>query len=165
MYRLFLFLFVVASFTACRKADEKPLVQPTPTNLLTRSQWREVGHTFGSFITNRKSFTGGNVYDQQPACRHDDFLRFNANQTVVFDEGASLCYSTDPQQKTDSWNLSNNYGYTQLIANLPHTNNGFVGQPTLYTIVELSETTLTVRSQRSNLQGGPTVEEVCYQAF
>jgi hypothetical protein len=165
MYRFFLSVFLVAFCTACRKADEKPLMQPTTTDLLTRSQWREVGHTFGSFGTNRNSFTGGNMYDQQPTCRRDDFLRFNANQTVVFDEGASRCNSTDPQQKTDAWSLVNNYGYDQLLANLPHTNNGYVGQPTLYTIVELSETTLTVSSQRSNLQGGPTVEEVCYQAF
>lgn len=165
MYRPFLLLFVVACLPACRKADEKPAIQPTPTELLTRSQWREVGHTFGSFITNRKSFTGGNVYDQQPACRRDDFLRFNANQTFVFDEGASRCTSTDPQQKTDAWTLRNNNGYYELLTNLPYTNNGFVGQPTVYNIVELSETTLTVSSQRSNLQGGPTVEEVCYQAF
>ena len=125
-----LFLFVIASLPACKKTDENPLIQPTRKDLLIRSQWREVGHTLGQFRNTPKSFTGGDVYDSQPACRHDDFLRFNADGTFVSDEGASRCAITDPQQKNDVWSLPGNTGGTQLVAALPHAWPGQpVGQP------------------------------------
>lgn len=156
---LFLFLFVVASLSACKKTEETPVIQPTQKDLLTRSQWREVGHTMDHFGTNRKKFTGGNVYDSRPACRRDHFLSFHADYTFVVDEGATRCTSTAPQQIIDTWSLPGTSG-TSLAAPLPYV----FAPGTLYTILELSETTLTVSYSWSDYQYS-WVEEICYEAF
>lgn len=156
------FLATVGLLLSCKKETETPVASPSNVDLLTRRPWREVGHTLTPFSSNQKVFIGGNVFDGRPTCWHDDFLRFERNNTLLVDEGTTTCTPGDPQQRVDTWNFRPGSIDSQLVAALPHPFTG--GQSNLYDIVELSESTLTVR-QRQSSSGYQQVEEICYTAL
>jgi hypothetical protein len=146
----------------CKKEPATPIVPPSKMDLLTRRPWREVGHTVSSpFGTNRKAFTGGNVYDGRPACWHDDFLQFKPDYSLLLDEGAMTCAPGDPQQRVDRWSFRPGSNESQLIMAFARP---FSPYSDVYDIVELSETTLTIKQAQSSIQG-QVVEEICYSAI
>lgn len=98
IYNLLLAGMAMACFSSCTE-DE------TTTELLTKGKWVMTAFTvdpavdwFGSQVTN--------IYSQLDACVKDDFTIFKTDGTVLYDEGPSKCYGTDPQTRTAKWVLN-----------------------------------------------------------
>jgi hypothetical protein len=88
-------------WSACSKHNSSS----TPTNmtLMTQAIWK--------YDTSGFDITGDNKIDYpdtvvQP-CFKDNTYQFNKDSTVVVDEGAIKCNSSDPQTATFAWSISN----------------------------------------------------------
>ncbi len=104
-------------FSACKKDKDDP--QPSKTQMLTAKNWKLTSVTMN----------GADQYGSIPACTKDDLAKYNTDNTVTYDEGATKCDPDDPQTETAVWAFDNNE--TQLIED---------GQT--YDIKELSSNTL-----------------------
>lgn len=122
---LLLTVFVLFGVAACKK-------DKSPTDLLTGTDWQMKGWTVTPPI-----FGITDYYANAEACEKDDFLRFNKNGTVVFDEGATKCDAADPQTETSSWAFNSNE--TEITFDLND-------DPTTFKIKELTEDTFKLET-------------------
>ena len=139
------------TFTSCKKDKDDPKPQ-SRTELLTAKNWRLSASTSvnGSVTTDR--------YAAMPACRKDDFLKFNSDKSLVNDEGLTRCGSNDPQSRTLVWELTAND--TKLgIRATPSSSSQEV-----YDVVELSASTLKFR-ENSTSNGVTRTETLTYTSF
>jgi len=92
-------------FAACNKEDKNDT--KTRTEYLTSGNWYV--HSDKDIQTAPTDTTYDYIADSSYApCDLDDFIKFNTDGTVVFDEGASKCSSLDPQSFSASWEFINN---------------------------------------------------------
>jgi hypothetical protein len=97
-------LFVVLfAFAACKKDKE----EETREKLLTSGRWQVSAMTIDPGIP----FGGVTITDYYnstlyPACVKDDFVTFNANGTLVVDEGATKCDLSAPQTVSGTWTFN-----------------------------------------------------------
>lgn len=88
---------LLGTIASCKKEDNK-----SKTQLLTSGSWKVVAHTA----------TSGSVtidaYKEMKDCEKDDFLVFDANGTVTFNEGAVKCENDDDQTSTSTWKFTDN---------------------------------------------------------
>ncbi|GEM_PF-1821051 len=107
-------LWMIAAVTsvllsACKK--EEPVVVPAPTNaeLLQRSSWQLTDHLQ---IIGTSNFS---IYNQEyDACEQDNIYTFAANNLFIQDEGATKCFTTNPQRDTTYWNLESDVNITMV---------------------------------------------------
>lgn len=151
MKNLSLLLFALAgTFGGCKKADPAP---PTATQLLTGKKWQA---TSASIILNAPGATPTDTYALTPPCFRDDFERFDAPNTFTYDEGPTKCFAADPQTQLGLWAFSRND--TQLIVT-------YAGLSALYTVDELTATSLKVHSVSTNSNGVDETSTVHFMAI
>ena len=147
-------LVTVASslvFTSCKKDKDDPKPK-SKTELLTAKNWR---------LSAATSVIGPitiDVYAAQDACDKDDFLKFNTNKSLIFDEGLTKCDLRDPQSITGAWDLTVND--TKL--KMQETSNPASAE--VYDVVEISASTLKIKQTTSS--GGATeTQSLTFTAF
>ena len=104
---LFATLILSSLFIGCSKDDTDDVKQPTKTELLTAHYWQITAITvdpplpfFGTTITD--------FYALSENCYKDDIQKFNTNNTIIFDEGATKCDPADPQTENGVWSFNSN---------------------------------------------------------
>ena len=97
MKKLFLFLSAVVVLGACKKEDTPAVT----VDLLTAKPWQ--------VSTVALSDSGNPIPISQfiTACQLDNTYKFNTDNTLLVDEGATKCNSSDPQNPTGTWAFAN----------------------------------------------------------
>lgn len=150
-------LFVALALAGCSKKTE----DPTPTTpalsakatLLTAPKWR-ITAIVGSTTFNGQTTTTNN-YALLPVCQQDDFYKFNTDFSAVADAGVVRCAPTDPQTKTGTWSF--NAAETQITTIDPSRPVGSLGQSTTADLIQLTNTTLVVKTTTNQNLGGSTI--------
>lgn len=145
-------LLVVAALSACKKESAAPAPAPARIDLLTAHNWRETAWTITS-----GSAAPVDQYAQLPACARDDFYQFHADKSFVLDAGATRCNASDPQTRAGTWAFNSDQSVLTLAdaaGNAPTTNE----------VVELSATTLHLRTSRTS-GTTTTTGDVTFTAF
>jgi Lipocalin-like domain len=148
-------LLVAASFTSCNKDEDDEVVPvvPTKTELITAKNWR-----ITSFTYKEGNAPVQDVYALYGPCSRDDFYKFNADKTFLFDEGATRCSSSDPQTMTSGWDI-NADGSILLLLEMKGSTTA-----ELYNIQELTDTKLRI-SQTFTGNGYNEVTDITFAAF
>ena len=146
---------LLVGLAGCSKKDDSAVL--TPTDLLSAKNWRKSAQTTSTVYSTSSTPSVQDEYSSVQACRRDDFTKFNTDNTVTVDEGATRCYATDPQTRTYKWNL--NSVTTQL------TLNGIV-----YDVTTLSATTLSLRyvysfTTSNGTANATATQDIIYTAF
>lgn len=127
---------------------------------LTAHKWRMSSCTNTNTMQSAPVTT--DILAQMPACRRDDFLQFNADYTLVNDEGATRCNAADPQSRATSWLQSDN-GSFSLKAR------AILGLPTLPVngsiTTQVTDTKLTISFYDSYHVGQYDATVIEYTAF
>ncbi|MGI4741031.1 MAG: hypothetical protein ACRYG7_38170 [Janthinobacterium lividum] len=140
MKKLILCLSAVAVLGACKKdSDTTPTPTPTAsrTDLLTAKPWQA--------STVNLTLSGIPIPSSQfiTACQLDNTYKFNTDKTLVIDEGATKCNTTDPQTTSGTWAFSNT---DQTKVTLVVPGSVFNGD---FDIKTLSATTLQLNTTQS----------------
>ncbi|RZK88719.1 MAG: hypothetical protein EOO62_37255 [Hymenobacter sp.] len=138
MKKLCLLLGAIAVLGACKKdSDSDPSPATSRTDLLTAKPWQA--------STVNLSLNGVPLPSSQvvSACQLDNTYKFNADKTLVVDEGATKCNTTDPQTQTGTWAFTNN-DQNKLTIAVP--NSAFNGN---FDIKALSSSTLQLTTTQS----------------
>jgi hypothetical protein len=158
MKNRFLYLLPLAmglSLTACKK-DSETTPAPTKSELLTAKNWR-----VSAAVTTTKVGTAATTtvddYAGSPACEKDDFIKFEANKTLVANGGTVLCPG-DPQTASGAWDF--NSDQTKLTLGVGST--GLVGQ---YDLAELSATTLKISTTDTSTPGTVETSTITFTSF
>lgn len=100
---LLVFASAVCLWSCSKDKDDTPTKQLTPEELLTAHKWQ---------LTASKGevpvLGSVDLFPSMNSCQKDDFEEFKLSGELVFDQGATKCFSTSPQSKTGSWTLSEN---------------------------------------------------------
>ncbi|TPG67316.1 lipocalin family protein [Hymenobacter nivis] len=147
MKKALLLLLVAASLGACKKNDDT--APRSNTDLLTARNWRLSAGTTTIAINNGPPKTTDD-YASAVACERDDFLKFNADQSLVSDGGPLLCNPSNPRTQTGSWNFENNE--TKLTITDP----SIPGPGQTFDVVALSASTLRLHATVSYGSSGTT---------
>lgn len=121
-------------FTACKKDDDKPL---TREQILTSGKWKVTAITVDPAI----NFNGVMITDFYnsafyPDCVKDNFSTFNANGTVIDDEGPTKCSTSDPQNVSGTWVFNSDKTIITLT---------YRGESTSYNILEFTNNLIKTR--------------------
>jgi hypothetical protein len=156
MKKISFLLLAALALGSCKKNDDNSPAAPSKTDLLTAKNWRITAQKNTTTFGTQTSTT--DEYAALSACERDNFAKFNTNKTVVFDEGATKCSTSDPQTESGTWDFNSD----QSKLNLTDPSLGGVVIP--FDIVELSATTLHVRYTNS-ASGVSSTEDVTFTAF
>ncbi|RZK14168.1 MAG: hypothetical protein EOO56_25510 [Hymenobacter sp.] len=101
MKKLLFVLGAIAALGACKKDSETAPATGSRTDLLTAKPWQAT--------TVNISLSGIPIPSGQfiSACQLDNTYKFNADKTLVIDEGATKCNTTDPQTTSGTWAFAN----------------------------------------------------------
>jgi hypothetical protein len=114
-----LMLAVAASFTFVSCSDDDEDTQPNKTELLTNKNWKKTAET--ETMSNTPGST--DLFTSVPDCTKDDILKFGTNGTFTWNEGASKCDPTDPQEFLNgTWAFTNNE--TKVMITIPGLGDG-----------------------------------------
>ena len=136
-----LMILVIMSATIALSACKKDASPVSKTDLLTASQWKMTAFTVDPgfpIFDALGNITGysTDMYSSMESCSKDDTFKFNSDNSVKFDEGASKCDSSDPQSTSGTWSLKTNETILSLIDN---------GSAQDYTIMELTARILKMK--------------------
>lgn len=140
-----------AAFTSCKKDDEDPKPK-TKAEMLTAKNWRISAASFTVGATTQDAFAS------LPACSKDDFTKFNADKTLLSDEGTTRCNSSDPQTVSGAWDLTSNDSKL-LLQETPNSSSA-----ELYDILELSDSTLKIK-QTETINGTTYIVNITFTSF
>lgn len=104
---IFFLLSIALFFVACDKDDSGA----SNTDKLTNGQWKIIS-SVAKFTFNGIEQTV-DAFGQLPACQKDNLAEFQADGTLIADEGATKCSTNDPQQETGTWEFAQ--GETHII--------------------------------------------------
>ncbi|AHJ96172.1 hypothetical protein [Hymenobacter swuensis] len=151
-YYLALGLSLTACLAGCKKDDVKPNGPTLTANetLLTAKNWRITAVIGTTTFLGQTITTDG--YPLLKTCQKDNFVKYNADKTAVSDEGATRCSTNDPQTSSFTWSF--NAAENELTATGPV--NGTT-QTVKAAVLELTATTLRVRTTNEQTQGGYTI--------
>ncbi|GAA4451237.1 lipocalin family protein [Rurimicrobium arvi] len=125
-------LFAVAALAligSCKKKD------PSPTEYLTNGKWKLTSATF----------LGVDISSDLKDCQKDNLYTFNSNKSITAYEGATKCYDTVADSKTDgNWALTSADKQLTLSGSSIAESFGITGNLTV-DVVTLNETTLSVK--------------------
>ncbi|RZK21402.1 MAG: hypothetical protein EOO56_11390 [Hymenobacter sp.] len=140
MKKLCLLLGAITVLGACKKDNDSTFPATSRTDLLTARRW-QVSNV--AITANGLPLPSSLVVS---ACQLDNTYKFNTDKTLVVDEGATKCSTTDPQTQSGTWAFANT-DQTKLTITLP--NSLFNGD---VTITDLSSSTLRLNSAQ-NISG------------
>jgi hypothetical protein len=163
MRKISLLLLVAVTLGACKK-DSENTPTTSKTDLLAAKSWRISTQTssFSSSNINNGTPVTTDEYAASSACERDNFIKFNTNKTLVVDEGASRCDTSDPQTQNGTWDFNSDQTKLTMI----DPSQGSV--PIQFDIVELSASKLQLRYSYSYSSGGISAtqtENVTFSAF
>lgn len=110
----FIAAIAAVSLSSCKK-DEK-----TRMELITAGNWKIVSDQVKFGNGNWEEFITG--YE---ACELDNYIKFNTNNTVEGNEGATKCSPDDPQSMTGQWSFANGESQISMfgeVANIDELN-------------------------------------------
>lgn len=141
--------------TSCNKDKDDPKPK-TKTELLTAKNWRVTAEV--TTVVANGTTTTEDEYAQYEACQKDDYLKFETNKVVKFDEGALKC-DGNPQTQTGTWDFNSD----QTKISLSNSEFGPLVVP--FEIVDLTETTLKVKVTIVSTPESSTTVAYTYTAF
>lgn len=97
---LFTALFLSAFFVGCKKDKDKGSSQ-TKTQLLTANNW-----VMTALVASTPGENDKDLFSILPDCIKDDFIKYNSNFTILFDDGATKCDPSDPQTTNGVWSFN-----------------------------------------------------------
>ncbi|OGX82747.1 hypothetical protein [Hymenobacter coccineus] len=153
MKTCYLLLLATVALGSCKKDDSAPL----RTELLIAKSWRMSADVTTDVASGKTTTT--DVYARLPTCKQDDFLVFNADNSLITDEGLTKCSTTLPQALTGTWSLNDDQ--TKLTSHAVSYSSFIL----LADVVELSPTTLRLRTTTSIYPDITRTEEFTYTAF
>lgn len=127
---LLLASILILAASSCKKDDE----EKTNTDKLTGKNFVMSGWTIDPPVTIQGT-SFADLWSFLPECTKDDFMVFNADGTVTFDEGATKCDPGDPQTDQGTWTYVDNETKISVTAD---------GETDVMEIVELTDSTLKV---------------------
>lgn len=130
------FASVLMFSSSCKKDDD----DPTNTDKITGKSFVMTAWTIDPPISYQ-GVSISDLYDFLPDCSKDDITIFNADGTMVGDEGAIKCDAGDPQTETGTWLFLDNE--TQLSVT-------FDNDTDVMDIVELTESTLKLAYEETD---------------
>lgn len=128
-----LMLALVFVGTSCKKDDEKTL-----KDLLTAHAWKQTGEKLGG--------------TSQPidACTADDIVEFSDDNKYHFDEGATKCDESDPQETYGTWSISEST--TPATLTITYTEDGST-ETLEWKLTELTSSKLVMTSEEFPIIG------------
>ncbi|TAG29895.1 MAG: hypothetical protein EAZ35_09025 [Sphingobacteriia bacterium] len=137
-------LFLMLIVAACSKKDDTLANNSkTPMELITNGKWYRSAYTSSIPIDwNGNGVLITNLFGAMEACEKDNYLVFKSNLEIIFNEGATKCRSSDPQEETETWKFQNND--KEIV----------IGGGDPYTIVELTATSLVVKDKNPSVYNG-----------
>ena len=125
---LTLSFIAVLFISSCKDDTKEPTPAKTKTENLCSAPWKATAATIDPAID-----VGGTQvtdwYSQFEACMKDDLVKYESNKTGTYDEGATKCDPTDPQNTPFTWTFD--------LSETKLTEDGDT-----YDIIQLDETTL-----------------------
>ena len=88
-------LLLLLSINSCKK--DEPVISKN-MQFITNGTWIQIS----------TSINGEDYWEDIPECIKDDTYTYKKNLTLIEDEGATKCISTDPQTNTYKWNFIDN---------------------------------------------------------
>lgn len=107
---LILGLVLMIGFSSCSKDDgaDDSSTPATKTDILTAHLWKLKSAKVSPGVTDPiLGITIDDFTAFMEACDRDDTFEFNADGTVIADEGATKCDSSDPQSESGNWSFQN----------------------------------------------------------
>ena len=159
-------LSLLFTLAGCGKKSDPT---PTPTFsantvTLTAPKWR-ITAIVGTFtFAGQTTTTDG--YSGLASCQKDNFLKFNTDFTAISDEGATKCSSSAAQSKQGTWSF--NKAETQITIVDPSVPAGSTGNTITADILQLTATTMQLKTTNTQTSGGYTVVSTAtttYTAF
>ena len=95
----FFIMSLLAVTTACHKKKDTQ----SKTELLIQQSWKH--DTYGTDDNKDGTIDSPITMD---ACRLDDLITFKSNGIGTFDQGANMCFPTNPAVQEFSWQFKNN---------------------------------------------------------
>jgi len=125
-------------FSACKKDDQVP----TKTELLTQGLWKMTAYIVDPefpIFDNEGNMTGtsNDMFATMEDCEKDDTNKFNTDKTLVTEEGATKCDSSDPQKTTITWSFNTDETILILTGD---------GDAITLSILELTDNVLKLKS-------------------
>lgn len=163
----FLCLSLALTAAGCgKKSDPTPTANPlsAKATLLTTPKWRISAIVGTTTLAGQTQTLDG--YAGLQACQKDNFLKFNADLTVSYDEGGTKCSTSAPQSKPGTWSL--NTAETQLTTIDPSVPSGSVGNTIVADLLQVTATTLQVKTTTTQTVSGFTIVSTAtttYTAF
>ena len=101
-------LIISGMFTQCKKDKDKD-IQQSKTDMLTSGQWRIIAHTSNpGFDWNLDGTKETDLYSVYEPCEKDNYVVFKKDGTFETNEGATKCFSSDPQSEAGTWSFVDN---------------------------------------------------------
>jgi hypothetical protein len=147
------FLLLAATLAACKKDNGSGLSR---TDFLTTNKWRLTAQT--TTVVSNGTTTVTDEYAKLAACQRDNFTKFNSNNTLVINEGATTCNPQNPRTWDGDWEYVN--GDQNKLVFSAYISSSRVP----FDVLELSATTLRLRYTQSNSLNSST-NDVTYTAF
>ena len=148
-------LAAMATLTVgCKKDDSTPTA--SKTDMLTAKNWKVTADVTVATATGQAAVMTDN-FATTVACERDNYFKFNADKTVIANEGTNVC-SGSPQTANGVWDF--NSDQTKLTMGTA-SSSGIVGQ---FDLKELSATTLKI-SVTDTYNGVTEVETLTFTAF
>ncbi len=137
MKKILLSIAIIGTlFSGCKK--EEKATPKSKTELLCAHYWKMTAATIDPpLVINGTPIN--DFYAQLEACDKDNIVKYNSNNTVINDEGATKCDPASPQTTTGTWSFNS----TETII----TEDGESAD-----LLELNETTLKM-SVIDNIDG------------
>jgi len=123
---LLLLSLVILTANSCKKDDESK----SKTDLLTGKYWKYTAMNISPSI-EFNGFEYSDLFGLLPNCTKDDLVKYDADGTVIYDEGASKCDEGDPQTETGTWSFNSDETKITEV---------FDGDSFTYDVLELSDT-------------------------
>lgn len=99
-----LMLVMAFAVSSCKKDDEDD--SNNVKDILTSGNWKITAMTVDPGVDFGGGFVINDLYSMMPAYTKDDFVTFQSDGKVIFDEGPTKYQPSDPQTTEGTWSLS-----------------------------------------------------------
>ena len=98
---LLLILIITLVFAGCKKDKD---AEPTQEQIISGKDW----HIASIMVTTGLSPSALEAKGYLPTCQTDNFLRFETNGKVTYDEGSTKCLPNAPQTQQGNYTINGN---------------------------------------------------------